>query len=191
MDKVYKILKNLNFFKYFNNLLFGRWIKSIKPSPHSMIQHRQNLLDWFLSVCNNTQREEAPSHFLTMGRTWPRSQTMRETTKWGIFRVGILNRGKLCIRLLDAVIYFRNTIQRGIAWDFVVRSCAKTPWGHGTSVTTQTCALSSPDSLRRRTIVGCSEQPSTDYELRITGAKTNLSFKWREKYSMFATFSTL
>jgi len=39
-------------------------------------------------------------------------------------------------------------------------------------------------------IAGCSEQPFPDYELGITGAKTNRSFKWREKCFMFAAFST-
>src|SRR5215468_6692117 len=32
----------------FNILLFGRWIKSINPSPHNIIHRRQNLLELYL-----------------------------------------------------------------------------------------------------------------------------------------------
>jgi hypothetical protein len=59
-SKILKILKNIfkisNVFNNFNILPFGRWMKFINPSPHSIIQHRQNLLELKslaleLSVC--------------------------------------------------------------------------------------------------------------------------------------------
>jgi hypothetical protein len=67
-----------NFF-IFNILLFGRWIKSIKSSPHNIIHHRQNLLEFmrcsvFLREFSRSEHRKTDflrlKHFVSSRSVW-------------------------------------------------------------------------------------------------------------------------
>jgi hypothetical protein len=58
-------------FNIFNILLFGRWVKSIKPSPHNIIHRRQNLLELTVVTHFSSSRYTEQATGWTIGDSIP------------------------------------------------------------------------------------------------------------------------